>query len=151
MSNATKQRVWPWYGLALLMAGLDQVSKALWGETQAVLIPGVLSFHPARNTGIAFGLLPGSNWLLVAVSVVFLAAVAYMLYRWEAPVLQRLALSLALGGILGNLVDRAALGYVTDFIALDVLPFFPVFNLADAAIVVGLLLAALPEILRPAK
>jgi signal peptidase II len=89
------------------------------------------------NTGAAFGLFPtGSNIFMVVALVV---AVIIIIYNYRLPsghFLFRVALGLQLGGALGNLVDRVRLGHVTDF--LDVGP-WPVFNLADASIVAGVL------------
>lgn len=89
------------------------------------------------NTGAAFGLFPtGSNIFML---VALLVAAIILLYNYRLPTghfLFRIALGLQLGGALGNLVDRIRLGHVTDF--LDFGP-FPVFNLADASIVAGVL------------
>lgn len=101
----------------------------------------------ARNPGGAFGLLPQSTVYLIAASAVI--AVVLLLYARTALAHSRLlttALALLLGGALGNLVDRVRLGHVVDFIDLRV---WPVFNIADIAITVGvaliILAALLPE------
>jgi signal peptidase II len=89
------------------------------------------------NTGAAFGLFPtGSNLFML---VALLVAGIIILYNYRLPtghILFRVALGLQLGGALGNLIDRIRLGHVTDF--LDFGP-FPVFNVADASIVAGVL------------
>ncbi len=99
------------------------------------LIPGVLWLTYVRNTGIAFGLLSGiplAVVVLAALTVVFL--VVYNGDRWRRDPLSRAAAGLLLGGAAGNLSDRVRLGYVVDYLDLRV---WPVFNLADTAVVCG--------------
>lgn len=99
------------------------------------LIPGVLWVTHVGNQGAAFGMMQGLRWFFVGVGVAVLAGVTWFLWRhevgsrWTA-----LAAGLVAGGAGGNLHDRLLAGRVTDFIDLG---WFPVFNLADAAIVVG--------------
>ena len=121
---------------------LDQVSKAIvlnrlfYG--QSVPYDGFFRITLTSNTGGAFGLFPDQTMVLVLASFVAIG-ILFFLYRSHAlssPLL-RLSLGLQLGGALGNLVDRIRLGAVTDFI--DVGP-WPIFNVADASIVVGILL-----------
>jgi signal peptidase II len=133
---------------------VDQASKAWavralrFGEKKT-LISGLLAFEYAENPGIAFGQLQegGSfgRWMLVGLAVA--AAIAVLFYFFRSPrtddrVLGACALLLA--GILGNLTDRARLGYVIDFILLHAGSSFhwPTFNVADASICAGALLLA---------
>jgi signal peptidase II len=131
----------------------DQASKAWaarelrFGQDRTV-IRGFLDFVYTQNTGIAFGQLQegGSfgRWLLVGLAV--LAAIGVTYYFFRVPrnddrVLGACALLLA--GILGNLTDRARLGYVIDFIAVHLGSYdWPTFNVADASICVGAVLLA---------
>lgn len=126
--------------LGLLLFIADQLTKALVrfnfvpGESRPI-IDGVIHLTYVRNTGAAFGLFQGQTWLLVALTVV-LGFFAFM-YRHEfarATPGVRVAYTLGISGALGNFVDRIWLGWVTDFIDLRV---WPVFNVADSAIVVG--------------
>ena len=101
-----------------------------------VVIPGVFDIAYVRNSGAAFGMLPGRRDLFVVVALAMIGSVA--LYWWrehptEWPVV--IPLGLVVGGAIGNLVDRASSGLVTDWLAFSF--FSPVFNLADCAIVVG--------------
>ncbi|MCE2464622.1 MAG: signal peptidase II [Dehalococcoidia bacterium] len=133
----------PFFLLAASSAfSLDQVSKAIvlnrlfYG--QSVPYDGFFRITLTSNTGGAFGLFPDQTMVLVLASFVAIG-ILFFLYRSHAlssPLL-RLSLGLQLGGALGNLVDRIRLGAVTDFI--DVGP-WPIFNVADASIVVGILL-----------
>ncbi len=131
------------------MALLDQGVKALVvrllpPDGSVPLIPGVLFLTHVRNSGVAFGMLSGTPpavIVLVALTVVFL--VAYNEGRRQHDRWSRVAAGLLLGGAAGNLGDRIRLGYVVDYLDLRI---WPVFNLADTAVVCGsavLLLALL--------
>ena len=130
--------------VAILVTVSDQVTKE-WvrarfylGESQPV-IEGLFNLTYVRNTGAAWGMLGGQNTWLAALSVVML--VVMVLFRRaflsDTPV-HRTALGLMLGGIVGNLFDRLRLDYVTDFLDFHFRAWhFPAFNVADAAICVG--------------
>jgi signal peptidase II len=92
------------------------------------------------NTGAAFGLFPNSGALFIVIAVVVVIAI-FIYYRQLATQqrLLRFSLGLQLGGALGNLLDRLTRGYVVDFIHFK---FWPVFNVADSCIVVGVALMA---------
>lgn len=134
------------YGLLALVAGLvvllDQATKA-WVRTA---LPFGGSFTPIEalpflrivhweNSGAAFGMFQGGG-LIFAVLAVIVAAIIIG-YFPKIPgeyVFMRIALAMQMGGALGNLIDRVRFGPVTDFIAVGI---FPVFNIADASITVG--------------
>ncbi len=131
-------------GRALLVAlgvlAADQASKALVrariprGGEEAVL--PFLTLVNTRNTGIAFGLLQDTGPLLLLVALAALLGIlAFFAYNAGRPKVW-IAMGLLLGGALGNLLDRAVEGAVTDFIDL---PAWPAFNLADVAITFGVL------------
>jgi signal peptidase II len=121
---------------------LDQASKHLVRTLLAPpgssvrVIGGLLRFTHVRNTGAAFGMLPGHAAVFMTVSVLVLLGIGvyWVRVRPRHPLLVT-ALGLVSAGAAGNLIDRAAFGRVTDFIQV---PFdFPVFNLADSAIFLG--------------
>ncbi len=131
------------FWLAGLVVLLDQLTKLfienrlplyqMWAPIPA--IQEIFRITHVPNTGMAFGLFPSGSSFFLIVAVVVAAAIIY--YNFTLPKGQfalRLALSLQLGGALGNFVDRLRIGHVTDF--LDFGP-WPVFNLADMAIVSG--------------
>jgi len=129
--------------LAVVIA--DQLSKyavrqSLAPSSSIPVIPGVLNLTHVLNPGAAFGLLPGGRTLFFAASgaVIAFIIVYYLRVRPSSPILLT-ALGLELGGAIGNLIDRSTAGVVTDFIDFRI---YPVFNLADSAIVVGLMLLA---------
>ncbi len=129
----------PWLALAAVFAA-DQVSKAAvrsnlrplesWPDT------GFFRITHTWNTGTAFGLFQDYGNVLTFVSL-FAVAILFIFYRsaGSPSLLLRLAFGMQLGGAFGNLLDRLRMGYVTDFI--DVGP-WPVFNIADSSIVVGI-------------
>ena len=129
-----------YFGIIVAVFLLDQASKmAVYlsmaqGET-IPLAPPVLYLTCVYNSGAAFGLLANQTTLLVILTLI-LAAGLILGFR-TLPlerVLVRYGAALIVGGALGNLLDRVRLGYVVDFLDLR---FWPVFNLADAAIVTG--------------
>ena len=127
---------------------LDRVSKAwvehtLAGRPPIRVIPGLLSLTYTTNSGGAFGLGRSAPWLFAGATIVVMAVIAVFSFRPMRPTVA-VALGLILGGALGNLADRALNGPgfggpVTDFIDFQV---WPIFNLADSAIVIGALLLA---------
>jgi signal peptidase II len=125
--------------LALAVFVLDQGLKAIVqgamspGESIPV-IPGFLSITYIRNAGGAFGILGGSQVLLLIGSAVAVGVVLWMLIAEQRSRLATLACGLILGGAAGNLLDRLTTGEVTDYVHFS---FWYVFNAADAAITIG--------------
>jgi signal peptidase II len=129
-------------GVAAAVVLLDQASKQLVRTSMAPpgtsipLLGHWLRLTYVRNAGAAFGMLPGHGIIFMGVSMLVLAGVGIYLARVRPthPVLV-IALGLVTAGAAGNLIDRATSGLVTDFIQI---PFdFPVFNVADSSIFVG--------------
>ena len=123
---------------------LDQLTKNLIRTTlqpgASVPSDGWVRFTHVTNTGAAFGIFPDQSFVLLITTVVGVAAI--VIYYLNPPVhspLLTLSLGLQLGGALGNLLDRLRFGYVTDFIDFRV---WPVFNIADSSIVVGVAVLA---------
>jgi len=126
--------------LGLFLTVLDQLSKALvrhWplGERHA-LIPGFFWLTHTQNTGASFSMLTGNNTLLIFVALFVLGLLLYYHDAFTTTI-ERLAYVLLVSGLLGNLLDRVFFGSVTDLLDLG---WFPVFNLADSALVVGVAL-----------
>lgn len=139
-------------GVAALVLAADQATKlvvdrTLKGASPIDLIGGLVRLDFTANTGAAFGLFRDQSALfaLVALIVGSGIVIAFFWLRHSAwPV--RLGLALILGGAIGNVADRIRLGYVVDFIDLR---WWPVFNLADSAVVVGVMLLIIASILTP--
>ena len=106
------------------------------------LIPGVFQFTYAENRGAAFSILQGRTWLLIVLTAVICLVGLYFLFfsRRRLPVFPSIAIALALGGALGNLIDRVRLGYVVDMLDTMFMD-FPVFNVADVFVVCGTICA----------
>ena len=137
---------WAFYALALSVFVLDQATKALLRATvdlhQSIpLWPGVFHITHTRNTGAAFSLFAGHPQYLAVAALVVIVIIILAQRRLgdRMPLSLGLALALPLGGALGNLLDRVRLRYVTDMFDLTVIN-FPVFNIADSAITVGIIL-----------
>ena len=128
--------------IALLIIALDQVSKIFIkaNMTPGQSIPGEGFFRItySTNEGMVFGLFANQTFLITLTAIVGIAAIIiYSRYPIFNQVLVRVALGLMLGGAVGNLIDRIRLGEVIDFIDVGA---WPVFNLADSAVVVGVVL-----------
>ena len=139
------------YGwIALLVLAADQAVKYLACRLQAsfTLIPGVLAFTYAENTGMAFSLLSGRSWLLGMISAAVIVLGLLALRRYRLGPLPSVAAMLMLGGAAGNMIDRLLHGYVVDMF--EVLLFrFAIFNVADAALTVGCVLMAASLLFNP--
>lgn len=141
-----------WLVISVLVIVLDQLSK-LWisshfayGEGLKVL--EVFNLVLAHNTGAAFNFLSDAGgmqrWLFSGIAVVASCWIIWLLRKHTAQTLFALALSMILGGALGNLIDRIAYGYVVDFLSFHWDEhYFPAFNLADSAITCGAFLLIL--------
>lgn len=135
-----------WLAVSALVIVSDQLSK-LWitshfvfGERLAIL--SVFDLILVYNTGAAFSFLHDAGgmqrWLFSFVAVAASVWIGWLLRRHAAETLFALALSLILGGALGNLIDRLAYGHVVDFLLFHWNEhYFPAFNIADSAITVG--------------
>lgn len=145
----------PRYSMLALVAGtvvaVDQIVKAiiaqaLGGGSVIEILGGLIRLDYTRNSGAAFGMFQAGGIVFAAIAVGVSAGIL-IFYRRVAngPRTVRFALGLILGGALGNLIDRVRLGYVVDFIDLR---WWPVFNLADSAIVIGVCLLFLQSALR---
>ena len=147
-----KRFVWLFVGLTGAILVLDQVTKALVSAALRLhesrsIIPGFLSLTLVHNTGAAFGILAGESSPLrtaffLVVSVVAMGVVLWLLLRLRPEQkVEAVALSLIFGGAVGNVIDRIRFGKVIDFIDVFYRSYhWPAFNVADAAISVGVFL-----------
>ena len=135
-----------WLGLSVLVIMLDQLSKVwitnhfVFGESVRVL--SVFDLVLAHNTGAAFSFLSDAGgmqrWLFSIIAITASIWIVWLLRRHSSQKLFAFALSLILGGALGNLVDRISYGYVVDFLSFHWNEhYFPAFNVADSAITCG--------------
>jgi signal peptidase II len=143
------------WALVIVIVVADQVTKALVRRSlelheSMTVIPDLLALTRVHNTGAAFGMFnamefPGKTIVLTVVATIALAGVAW--YAASIPLADRLArlgVSCILGGAIGNLIDRATAGYVLDFVDASWQGWhFWAFNVADAAISIGVVLMIL--------
>jgi signal peptidase II len=147
MANATGNNDgwWKWLWLAAAVIVADQVTKSLvvasFSRGESLPITGFMSLVLAYNSGAAFSFLAGApgwqRWFFAVIAVLASVFLVYMLKRGGSRLLCA-GLALILGGALGNLWDRIAIGKVVDFLLLHYGGWsWPAFNVADSAITVG--------------
>jgi signal peptidase II len=136
-----KNKIW---FLAIIVIIVDQITKQLilssieYG-TSIKLINNFLYLNHSQNKGAAWGIFQGKVVFLILVAILFLVYLIKMIKEDKKLTgLNVLAYGLLLGGVFGNLADRIVMGYVVDFIEVHIFNYiFPIFNLADMAIVTG--------------
>ena len=146
---SSSRAVWPWYTGAALLIVLDQVTKILvrlnfdLHESLALIGKDLVRLTYVLNPGIAFGLrVPGPTLLIIFgwVAAAILAAYLFLLVRRGDPL--RWPVTLFLAGAVGNSIDRALFGQVTDFVDVDfpnfIMERWPVFNVADSCVSIGI-------------
>jgi len=121
---------------------LDQLTKFLAARflqlnNPLVLIKDFLNLSLVHNRGAAFGILKNQLFVFVIISLLAIALILYHLKDKKKSRLSSISLSLILGGAVGNLIDRLRFGFVIDFLDFRV---WPVFNIADSAITIGVVL-----------
>ena len=153
-----------WLGLAGLVLVLDQISKILvmgrFALGDSMVVTPFFNLVRAHNAGAAFSFLAGASgwqrWFFVGLGAVASAAIVWMLRKHPGQRLFCSAVSLILGGALGNVVDRLLHGHVVDFLQFHtallapMFPggYFPSFNIADSAITLGAILLIADELRR---
>jgi len=166
-AGATAPAWWTWLAIALIVIVLDQFTKTLivgWfqlGDSRPVT--EFFNIVRAHNTGAAFSFLAHAGgwqrWFFVGLGAVATAAIVYMLRQHGHQKLFSWALSLILGGAIGNVIDRLIHGYVVDFLDVHfawwapIFPggHFPAFNVADCGITIGAVLLIVDELRRVRK
>ncbi|PIC78179.1 signal peptidase II [Sporosarcina sp. P19] len=149
-----------YYAIAALVIGLDQLTKWLivknmeLGEHIAILDP-YIALLSHRNRGAAWGMLEGKMWLFFIVTIVVVVAIIYFFHtEGKKDRLLGVSLMLLLGGAIGNFIDRLVRGEVVDFISvlIPVIHYdFPIFNVADAALTIAVILILLHVVLDEKK
>ncbi len=135
-------RILLFFAISAMVIFADQTVKFIVRHklTEGVSVKAIgnfVYFTYVKNRGAAFGIFQGGRWILATIS---LAVAVFMLFELKFFINDKLLLiggALLFGGIIGNLLDRVFLGFVTDFIDLRV---WPVFNIADSCIDIGLFL-----------
>jgi signal peptidase II len=150
--------VYLYFLISILIITIDQLSK-WWIVNHMELYQSIsviseffyITSH--RNRGAAFGILQNQTWLFILVtSCVVIAIIIFMVKMKKETILTKTALSFVLGGAIGNFVDRVRTGEVVDFFHFQFGSYhFPIFNVADSAICVGVALFLLANLLDTKK
>lgn len=148
----------PWLGIALVVIVLDQITKTLilqhYQYGDSTYVTSFFNIVRAHNPGAAFSFLAGASgwqrWFFIGLGIAAAIFIVWMLRSHGGQKMFAWALSLILGGAVGNVVDRMLHGYVVDFIQVHwgATYYFPSFNVADSAITAGAALLILDELLR---
>lgn len=125
---------------SFLVLVLDQLTKYFL-KNKTFILTNFLKINYVENTGAAFGILKGFNWLFIIIAFI----VIFLIFKYCKEIKKEkfyvhLATGFLLGGVLGNLIDRFFLGYVRDFVDFS---FWPTFNAADAFSTIAVILLAL--------
>lgn len=134
-----KQSYWISIPIVLIVVALDQLTKFLFTDKFYVIIPNIASVFYNENTGAAWSIFQGKVYILAVLSIAFLIALVIFNYHFkEKTKLYMISYGLVVSGAVGNLIDRVLLGYVRDFVQLNFIN-FPIFNIADAALTIGMI------------
>lgn len=143
-----------YYLIAIFVILLDQFTKWLivnnmfLGES-ITIIDHVLYITSHRNRGSAWGILQGQMWLFYVITIVVIVGIMFYLHKAaRGKMLLGVSLALMLGGAIGNFIDRVLRKEVVDFIHTYIFSYnFPVFNIADSALVIGVILLMIQMLL----
>lgn len=125
---------------------LDQITKIIVGiffslNTRIVIIPNFFALHFIENYGAAWSIFNNRVEFLIVISLLAIFVMYRFMYNFKHNGRNNIAFGLILGGIVGNLIDRVFLGYVRDFLSFKIFYYnYPIFNLADTFIVIGVFL-----------
>lgn len=131
---------------AIIVLIIDQLSKSIVVEVLTLnkpvsIIPKFFSLTLCQNTGTAFGILSNARPLIITCTIIAIILIYHFIYCFKNNTRNNIAFGLLYGGLAGNLIDRTILGYVIDFLDFYIGKFdYPVFNIADIAIVIGVIL-----------
>lgn len=146
------------FAISLICFLIDQISKVFvihfceLGVSNYV-IPSFFSITYVKNTGAAWGMFSNGTIILALISMVFLFfAIKYILNKDNISKLSTISYAMIIGGVLGNLLDRLFRNYVVDFLSFNIFSYsFPVFNIADCFIVIGIILVLIESFLENKK
>ena len=111
------------------------------------VIDGFFYITRTSNTGAAFSILEGKTILFLIISIVTIIILIKYIKSFKDKLINNFSFGLVIGGVLGNFYDRLFLGYVRDFIKINLFGYnYPIFNIADACIVVGVILLSISVI-----
>lgn len=132
--------------ISIFILLIDQVTKALASiyltlNKSLDIIDNFFSLTLTNNYGAAFGIFKYSNTLLIIATLIILIILYKYMHSFKKNMRNKIAFGFILGGVFGNLIDRIIKGYVIDFLDFKIFNYdYPVFNVADIAIVIGVIL-----------
>lgn len=132
--------------LVALVVGLDLLTKNIFYQENVDIIPGLIGVRSmsSLNTGGAWGIMSNNIWILIIITVIFLAGVvAEEIIVRNANTMFSVAFGFIVGGAIGNFADRIFLGGVRDFIFFEFWQSFPTFNVADSFLCIGMVILAI--------
>lgn len=147
-----------YYLLSLIIICFDQLTKWIiikymeFGESIPV-IQNLFYITSHRNQGAAWGILQGKLWFFYIITIIVIVLIVYYLQKYsKGKVLMSIALSMMLGGAIGNFIDRVFRKEVVDFIDVKIFGYnFPIFNIADASLTIGVILLIIVMFLEERK
>lgn len=147
-----------YYVIVLFVIAIDQISKWLIVKnmelgTSIPIIDNVLYITSHRNRGAAWGILENKMWFFYIITVVFVVFIVFYMKKYaKTDKLLGISLSLILGGAIGNFIDRVFRQEVVDFIHVYIFSYnYPVFNIADSALCIGVVLIIIQTLLEGKK
>ena len=147
-----------YYLMALVVLAIDQFTKWLIVKNMELgesipIIDNVLYITSHRNRGAAWGMLQNQMWFFYIITVIFVIGVIYYIQKYgKQDKFLGLSLALILGGAIGNFIDRVWRKEVVDFIHTYIFSYnFPVFNIADSALCIGVVLILIQTLLEGKK
>jgi len=147
-----------YYVIALFVIAIDQISKWLIVKnmelgTSIPIIDNVLYITSHRNRGAAWGILENKMWFFYIITVIFVAFIVFYMKKYaKTDRLLGISLGLILGGAIGNFIDRVFRQEVVDFIHVYIFSYnYPVFNIADSALCIGVVLIIIQTVLEGKK
>ncbi|AOM12539.1 MULTISPECIES: lipoprotein signal peptidase LspA [Bacillus cereus group] len=147
-----------YYVIALFVIAIDQISKWLIVKnmelgTSIPIIDNVLYITSHRNRGAAWGILENKMWFFYIITVVFVVFIVFYMKKYaKTDKLLGISLGLIFGGAIGNFIDRVFRQEVVDFIHVYIFSYnYPVFNIADSALCIGVVLIIIQTLLEGKK
>ena len=131
--------------IAIIVLVIDQLSKMIANmylvDNIVTIIPNFFKLEYALNTGAAWSILNSHQVIIIVISIILMIILFMINKNFKNNIRNNIAFGLVFGGIWGNLVDRIFHGYVIDFLSFKIFNYnYPIFNEADIAVVLGILL-----------
>ncbi len=139
--------------VAVAITVFDQITKfVIFGQPAHSVIGNFLWFESTLNTGAAFSILEGKSWILIAISAIASVVLFWLVFSKKhfTSKTEKILFGIILSGTFSNLIDRIFFGGVRDFISLRFIH-FAIFNIADMAIVFGVIILAVYLLIRSIK